>query len=83
MGRIPSIWDEAIKLPLPRDIRLLPFSDAFILTLRSGLPPAAGLKANVELSYISNFIVHSSYRGGLSVFGEDQKQDLSDGVREA
>ncbi|KAK1759988.1 fungal-specific transcription factor domain-containing protein [Echria macrotheca] len=69
MGRIPSIWDEAIKLPLPRDIR--------------GLPPAAGLKANVELSYISNFIVHSSYRGGLSVFGEDQKQDLPDGVQEA
>ncbi|KAK1754073.1 hypothetical protein QBC47DRAFT_302917 [Echria macrotheca] len=68
MGR-PSIWDEAIKLPLPCDI--------------GGFPPVAGLKANVELSHISNFIVHNSCRGGHLASGDDQKQDLPDGIRNA
>ncbi|KAK0707929.1 hypothetical protein B0H67DRAFT_588925 [Lasiosphaeris hirsuta] len=48
MGRPPTVSDDAIKLQLPRD--------------SPGLPPAAGLRAHVELSRISDYIVHSSYR---------------------
>lgn len=48
MGRPPTISDDAIKLQLPQDSR--------------GLPPAAGLRAHVELSRISDYIVHNSYR---------------------
>lgn len=46
MGRIPSIPDFAIHITLPEPCR--------------GLPSPLGLRAHVELSYISDFIVHNS-----------------------
>ncbi|KAB5566749.1 hypothetical protein GE09DRAFT_745875 [Coniochaeta sp. 2T2.1] len=48
MGRPPTILDDAIRLEMPEDI--------------PGMPPAAGLKANIELARISGYIVCSSYR---------------------
>ncbi|KAH7161604.1 hypothetical protein EDB81DRAFT_785116 [Dactylonectria macrodidyma] len=48
MGRPPTIMDDAIRLPLPCD--------------SPSMPPAAGLKAHVELSRISGHIVCNTYR---------------------
>ncbi|GJC98935.1 fungal specific transcription factor domain-containing protein [Colletotrichum higginsianum] len=48
MGRPPTIMDDAIRLPLPCDA--------------PSLPPAAGLRAHVELARISGHIVCNTYR---------------------
>ncbi|KAK3937956.1 fungal-specific transcription factor domain-containing protein [Diplogelasinospora grovesii] len=48
MGRPPTILDDAITLPLPQEC--------------PGLPCPAGLRAHIELSRISNYIVYHSYR---------------------
>ncbi|KAH9884365.1 fungal-specific transcription factor domain-containing protein [Xylariomycetidae sp. FL2044] len=48
MGRPPNILDDAIRLPLPTHVQ--------------GLPSPAGLRANVELSKISSYIVGNVYR---------------------
>ncbi|KAL2133218.1 hypothetical protein VTI74DRAFT_2727 [Chaetomium olivicolor] len=48
MGRPPTVPDDAITLPLPREC--------------PGLPSPAGLRAHVELCKISDYIVYSSYR---------------------
>ncbi|KAH8666869.1 hypothetical protein BX600DRAFT_511761 [Xylariales sp. PMI_506] len=48
MGRPPAIHDEAIRLSPPFDV--------------PGLPPASGLRAHVELSRISEYIVRNTYR---------------------
>ncbi|CAM1505744.1 Fc.00g113810.m01.CDS01 [Cosmosporella sp. VM-42] len=48
MGRPPTIMDDAIRLPLPCDA--------------PAMPPAAGLRAHVELSRISSHIVCNTYR---------------------
>ncbi|KAF6802255.1 fungal specific transcription factor domain-containing protein [Colletotrichum sojae] len=48
MGRPPTISDDAIRLPLPCD--------------SPSLPPAAGLRAHVELARISGHIVCNTYR---------------------
>ncbi|KPM38004.1 hypothetical protein AK830_g8566 [Neonectria ditissima] len=48
MGRPPTIMDDAIRLPLPCDA--------------PSMPPAAGLRAHVELSRISGHIVCNTYR---------------------
>lgn len=48
MGRPPAIMDDAIRLPLPCDA--------------PSMPPAAGLRAHVELSRISGHIVCNTYR---------------------
>ncbi|OIW25360.1 hypothetical protein CONLIGDRAFT_673457 [Coniochaeta ligniaria NRRL 30616] len=48
MGRPPTILDDAIRLEMPEDT--------------PGMPPAAGLTANIELARISGYIVCSSYR---------------------
>ncbi|KAJ2895966.1 hypothetical protein MKZ38_006013 [Zalerion maritima] len=53
MGRPPALSDDAIILGLPADI--------------IGLPPAAGLRAHVELSRISGYIVCNTCR--ISPFG--------------
>ncbi|KAL2017426.1 hypothetical protein VTK56DRAFT_2082 [Thermocarpiscus australiensis] len=50
MGRPPTIPDDAITLPLPREV--------------PGLPSPAGLRAHVELCKISDYIVYNSYRAG-------------------
>nr|BDD69325.1 uncharacterized transcriptional regulatory protein [Verruciconidia persicina] len=47
-GRPPSIPDEAIRLSLPADSQ--------------SMPPAAGLKAHVQLARISSFIVCNVYQ---------------------
>ncbi|OCT54463.1 fungal specific transcription factor domain-containing protein [Cladophialophora carrionii] len=47
MGRPALVPDEAIKLDLPRET--------------ANLPPAAGLRAHVELARISNYIVSNVY----------------------
>ncbi|KAJ9606445.1 hypothetical protein H2200_009406 [Cladophialophora chaetospira] len=47
MGRPALVPDDAIKLDLPRDT--------------NGLPPAAGLRAHVELARISDYIVSNVY----------------------
>ncbi|KAK1540346.1 fungal specific transcription factor domain-containing protein [Colletotrichum paranaense] len=52
MGRPPIIMDDAIRLPLPCDDLEKPGS----------LPPAAGLRAHVELARISGHIVCNTYR---------------------
>ncbi|KAK0617692.1 hypothetical protein B0T14DRAFT_569180 [Immersiella caudata] len=65
MGRIPSVPDFAIQLPLPQECR--------------GLPSHLGLRAHVELSYISNFIVHDSCRGTRGEITDG----LPEGVRNA
>ncbi|KAK2594203.1 hypothetical protein QQS21_008092 [Conoideocrella luteorostrata] len=49
-GRPPTITDEAIQLPLPVD--------------DPSMPPAAGLRAHVELSRISGHVVGNTYHGG-------------------
>ncbi|KAI1256586.1 hypothetical protein MGN70_001710 [Eutypa lata] len=48
MGRPPTIQDEAIQLLPPSDF--------------SGMPPAIGLRAHVELSKICGYIVCNTYR---------------------
>ncbi|GKT52345.1 putative transcriptional regulatory protein [Colletotrichum spaethianum] len=48
MGRPPTIMDDAIRLPLPFDAPTL--------------PPAAGLRAHVQLARISGHIVCNTYR---------------------
>jgi len=48
MGRPPTIADEAIRLALPKDV--------------ASLPPSAGLRAHVELSRISTFIVCETFK---------------------
>ncbi|KAF1916576.1 hypothetical protein BDU57DRAFT_450222 [Ampelomyces quisqualis] len=48
MGRPPTIADEAIGLALPSDV--------------PSLPPSAGLRAHVELSRISTFIVCETFK---------------------
>ncbi|KAF9880548.1 fungal specific transcription factor domain-containing protein [Colletotrichum karsti] len=48
MGRPPTISDDAVRLPLPNDA--------------PSLPPAAGLRAHVELARISGHIVCNTYR---------------------
>ncbi|KAM3528602.1 hypothetical protein NHJ13051_002293 [Beauveria bassiana] len=48
MGRPPVIADDAIRIPLPSDA--------------AGMPPAAGLRAHVELSRISGYVVCNTYR---------------------
>jgi len=48
MGRPPTIADDAIRLPLPSDM--------------PSLPPSAGLRAHVELSKISGYIVCEVYK---------------------
>ncbi|WYZ41135.1 hypothetical protein EsH8_V_000030 [Colletotrichum jinshuiense] len=48
MGRPPTIMDDAIRLPLPCDA--------------PSLPPAAGLRAHVQLARISGHIVCNTYR---------------------
>ncbi|OIW26181.1 hypothetical protein CONLIGDRAFT_582244 [Coniochaeta ligniaria NRRL 30616] len=48
LGRPPSIVDAAIRLELPQDV--------------PGFPPAAGLRAHVELARISGYIVYNVYR---------------------
>ncbi|KAK1675312.1 fungal-specific transcription factor domain-containing protein [Colletotrichum godetiae] len=50
MGRPPIIMDDAIRLPLPCD------------EFSGSLPPAAGLRAHVELARISGHIVCNTYR---------------------
>ncbi|KAK0640586.1 hypothetical protein B0T16DRAFT_393026 [Cercophora newfieldiana] len=72
LGRIPSVPDFAIQLPMPGDCW--------------GLPSPLGLRAHVELSYISNFIVHDSCRSSPregSQPGGDAGADLPDGVQKA
>ncbi|TEA19531.1 putative transcriptional regulatory protein [Colletotrichum sidae] len=48
MGRPPTISEDAVRLPLPCDA--------------PSLPPAAGLRAHVELARISGHIVCNTYR---------------------
>lgn len=48
MGRPPIISDDAVRIPAPSDA--------------PGLPPAAGLRAHVELSRISGYVVCNTYR---------------------
>ncbi|KAH7066231.1 hypothetical protein BKA63DRAFT_426504 [Paraphoma chrysanthemicola] len=48
MGRPPTIADEAIRLPLPTD--------------HPSLPPCAGLRAHVELSKISGYILCETFK---------------------
>ncbi|KAK5996500.1 hypothetical protein PT974_01835 [Cladobotryum mycophilum] len=48
MGRPPIITDEAIRLDAPVDVM--------------SMPPAVGLKANVDLSRISGYVVCNTYR---------------------
>ncbi|KAH8723828.1 hypothetical protein GQ44DRAFT_740804 [Phaeosphaeriaceae sp. PMI808] len=48
MGRCPTIAEEAIKLPLPSDV--------------ATMPSCLGLRAHVELSRISGFIVCETFR---------------------
>lgn len=48
MGRPPTVLDNAIRLPLPRE--------------EPSLPPADGLRAHVKLSRISGQIVGNTYR---------------------
>ncbi|KAK8919865.1 putative transcriptional regulatory protein [Metarhizium anisopliae] len=57
-GRPPTITDEAIQLPLPADEALM--------------PPAAGLRAHVELSRISGHVVGNTYRGAKIEAGTRQ-----------
>ncbi|KAL2264338.1 hypothetical protein VTK26DRAFT_6581 [Humicola hyalothermophila] len=53
MGRPPTVPDDAITLPLPREC--------------PGMPPPDGLRAHVQLCRISDYIVSSSYRATLHV----------------
>ncbi|CAO2649768.1 Nn.00g010600.m01.CDS01 [Neocucurbitaria sp. VM-36] len=48
MGRPPTLFDEAMTLPMPSDV--------------ASMPPAAGLRAHIELARISGFIVCETYR---------------------
>ncbi|KAF1828704.1 hypothetical protein BDW02DRAFT_209842 [Decorospora gaudefroyi] len=48
MGRPPTIADEAIRLPLPSDT--------------PNMPPCTGLRAHVELSRISGYIVCETFK---------------------
>ncbi|KHN95881.1 uncharacterized protein MAM_06243 [Metarhizium album ARSEF 1941] len=57
-GRPPTITDEAIQLPLPADDALM--------------PPAAGLRAHVELSRISGHVVGNTYHTAKAEAGTHQ-----------
>ncbi|KAB5539406.1 hypothetical protein GE09DRAFT_317406 [Coniochaeta sp. 2T2.1] len=48
LGRPPSIIDAAIRLDMPQDV--------------PGFPPAAGLRAHIELARITGYIVCNVYR---------------------
>ncbi|KAE9579597.1 putative transcriptional regulatory protein [Colletotrichum fructicola] len=48
MGRPPTIMDDAVRVPLPNDA--------------PSLPPAAGLRAHVQLARISGHIVCNTYK---------------------
>ncbi|KAF2848513.1 hypothetical protein T440DRAFT_167151 [Plenodomus tracheiphilus IPT5] len=48
MGRPPTLADEAIRLPLPRD--------------SNAMPPSAGIRANIELAKISGHIVCETFK---------------------
>ena len=66
MGRPPATPDDAITLPLPRECPYVPTPFSLRLsgelTTPSGLPPAIGLRAHVELCRISDYLVYSNYR---------------------
>ncbi|KAH3904310.1 hypothetical protein HBI56_008950 [Parastagonospora nodorum] len=64
MGRPPTIADEAIRLVLP--------SDAV------GLPSSAGLRAHVELSRISNYIVCETFKIAPRQDGPNQSASTID-----
>ncbi|KAI4673057.1 uncharacterized protein J4E78_001562 [Alternaria triticimaculans] len=68
MGRPPTLLDEAIRLPLPCDV--------------PSMPPCAGLRAHVELSRISGYIVCETfkiaprhYQRGYSTLNVDKALD--------
>ena len=64
MGRPALVSDDSIKLDLPRDTRWNPqilYHKKPQLMMFSDLPPAAGLRANVELARISDYIVSNVY----------------------
>jgi hypothetical protein len=68
-GRPPTITDEAIQLPLPADDPYVSRScgsadgTSFADHASRSMPPAAGLRAHVELSRISGHVVGNTYHG--------------------
>jgi len=69
MGRLPSYSADTIRLPLPQD--------------SAGMPASAGLRSYAELAYISNFLVHHSYRSHEPEYQVGEKPPLPEGIREA